>query len=181
MKSESTTTSARLLLAGLGLCGIVCSSHPAQADEAKPVAPEPAPLPRVFDGTAGFVRAIAYVTALEASVVGVVWAIRSNTNATHAADLAAPLSGTHGIDACRKPLAANVHACNDLASQLADRDKDGDYSVGAFVLGGVMATAATASIWLWRTPGSSYWLLDFFRVTPTAGPKSGGVILQGTW
>ena len=53
--------------------------------------------------------------------------------------------------------------------------------MGAFVLGGLTAAAATVSVWLWRTPGRSYWIPDLWKVSPTVGPKSGGVILQGAW
>ena len=177
MKLGNTPRSARLLLAALALCGILGSTRPAQADEPKPAVPKPTTLPRVFDGMAGFARASAYAVAGEATIFGVFWAFRSNHEANQAANLAAPLSGAHGIGACRRPLAVNVSACNNLVYRLSQRDELGDYSVGAFVLAGV----ATASIWLWRTPGASFWIMDWLRLTPTAGLKSGGMILQGAW
>lgn len=181
MKLGNTTRTARLLLAALGFCGILASTRPALADEPSPAVPGPAPLPRVFDGTAGFARAGAYMVAGQALFFGIFWAFRSTSEANQAADIAAPLGGAQGISACRKPVAVNVSACDNLVYRLAERDNLGDHSVGAFVLAGVAATAATASIWLWRTPGASYWMPDWFRLTPTAGPKSGGVILQGVW
>ena len=170
----------RLLLAALGLCGILGSTRPAQADEPEPVVPKPA-APRIFDGVAGFSRFSLYTFAAEATFFGIFGAFKSNDNANRAADLAAPLIGAYGIGACQKPLAANVTACDALASTLSERDTYGNYSVRTFVVAGVAAAAATASIWVWRTPGASYWIPDWFRVTPTAGPRSGGVILQGSW
>ncbi len=181
MKLRNTPSSINLPLAALGLCGLLGLTRPALADEPGPAVLETAPLPRVFDGTAGFLRLVVYSHAVGATVMGVALAFQSNTNANRAEALAVSLSEAHGLGACRKPLAVNVRACDELTFALSDRDTLGGSAVGAFVFAGVAAAAATASIWLWRTPGISYWLPDLFRVTPTAGPKSGGVILQGSW
>lgn len=181
MNLGNTTRSARLLGATLGMGCVFGYTRPAQAEEPKPAASEPATEPRVFDGTAGFARASAYSIAVQAVLVGVVTAFRSSDNADDAAKHAAPLSRDFGADACRKPLAANASACGNIAFLLKSRDANGEAAVGFLVFAGVVSASATASIWLWRTPGRSYWIPDWFRVIPTAGPKSGGVLLQGSW
>lgn len=177
MRLGNTPRSARLLLAALGLCGLLGSPRSARAEEPTPAAPEP----RVFDGTAGITRLAGYGFAAQALIAGVVYVVRSSNNADDMAELAAPLSRDFGIDVCRRPLAVNVAACANLAASVEARDHDGDYAVGFFVMAGVVSAATTASIWLWRTPGPSGWPPDWLRVTPTVGPKSGGVILQGAW
>ena len=181
MKIESTTNSARLLLAVLSLSSILGSAHSVQADESKPVEPEPASLPRVFDGAAGLARLTGYAFTMGALFGGVLAVVQSSSASREAADLAAPLSRSLGTGACRSPLAANASTCESLVYTMVERDRSGDYAVGFFVAAGVMSAAATASIWLWRTPGPSFWLPDRFRASPTVGPKSGGVLLQGTW
>ena len=107
--------------------------------------------------------------------------VQANDDAEKAAQLAAPLSRDFGTVSCRTPLAVNVNACGGLASALHQSDRRGDDAVGFFVAAGVLSAVATASIWIWRTPGPSSWIPDWFNATPTVGPKSGGVILQGTW
>lgn len=112
---------------------------------------------------------------------GIASAVRSSDEAEEAAKLAAPLSRDFGARGCRTSLAVNKTACFGLASTMAQRDINGDRAVGYFVAAGVLSAVATASIWIWRTPGLSAWIPDWFSAAPTVGPKSGGVILQGTW
>ena len=181
LKLAKRTSAARLLLAALGLCGALGHSRTAQADEPKPAAIDTSPLPRVFDGKAGFARLLGFSWAAEATIVGIILAVQSSQSADRAAELSAPLARNLGVGACRKPLAANAVSCSDLTYVLAERDDAANVAMASLVFAGVASAAATASIWLWRTPGSSYWIPDLMRVTPTVGPKSGGVILQGSW
>ena len=181
MSLGNTTRSARPLIAMLGMCSTLGHARPAQAEAPESAAAEPATVPRLFDGNAGFVRLVGYSLSIEAVAVGVLTTIRSGDAADDAAKLTAPLRRDFGPGACKRLLAANASACGNLADALTERDKNGDFAVGSFLIAGVLSAVATASIWLWRTPGTSGWPPDWFRLTPTAGPKSGGVVLQGTW
>jgi hypothetical protein len=173
--------SARVLLVGVGLACLLGHARPALADEPKPAAPDEPAQPKIFEGLAGVTRSMAWWIALCAAGTGIASAVESSDDAAQAAELAAPLQRDFGLGACRNAGAAKTGACANLAATMADRDKRGDWAVGTLVFAGVLATTATASIWFWRTPGQSWWLPDLLHVTPTAGPKSGGVVLQGSW
>jgi hypothetical protein len=174
-------SSARVLLIGVGVACVLGHARPAQADEPVPGATATATAPKVFEGWAGFARFAGFTWAAGATISGVILAVKSAGHADRAFTLAAPVSRDLGPGACRTPSAARATACANLGAALADRDETANFAAGLLVFAGVASVAATASIWLWRTPATTYRIPALWGVTPTAGPKSGGVILQGSW
>jgi hypothetical protein len=159
-------------------------SKPAPPRAEEPTPPKPAPptqhpKPRVFDGGAGFVRALAFGMAAGGTLAGGSLAVLATKRHDAAQGRLGMLQQQAGASPCLHSPPSFASDCVQIGAlqQASDNYRNG--STAVLAAAGLIGAAATASsIWFMKTSAPA---MHSVQVTPSAAASFVGVTVQGLW
>jgi hypothetical protein len=155
------------------------AAPPARAPVAEPPAP-PAPVtrvtPGVFEGRAGLARGILYGFTAAALAAGTGFAVAASNKGDAARQLGDSLVQKGGAGPCSRGSPVVTGDCQRIVSLTEQHDGYNRAANGLFAAAAATGVAATASIWILRTPAT-----PAMQVKPSAPGSVAGLSLQGSW
>jgi hypothetical protein len=134
------------------------------------------PKPGVFDGGAGFARALAFGFAAGSTAAAITSFVVATKKGDDARGILGKLQQKVGASPCIQGSPNLAIGCQEVTALNQAHDNRGALAAGLFVAAGVAGAAATASIWLPRTPST-----PAVQVTPTAPGSAAGITVNGLW
>jgi hypothetical protein len=152
---------------------VPAEAKPEARERQAPTVPSVEPKAGVFEGKAGATRAALYGLTAGGLAMGSVFVLGADNKGNGARQVDQTLQEKMGPSACMNP---RSDGCQDVARLAQQHDTLRQLAIGSFVAAGVLGSAATASIWLVRTPAA-----PALHLQPSASRRGGDLTLRGSW